>query len=235
MTKKIMLLFALIGWAASGSAADISVVNDMDAVFALDLNAVNEARAKLKSFGGISPQAVSESADMQQELKSRITGFLEDVIANSDAISLGELTKLCQKNMNDAVVCLDFIDAYMGYNIGDSTDCTVAKNARPEYQGHKPDSYNFADVYSYCLRSAGNFAYGVSGGVLRDDYESNSIVGQCKTFLYHVERCQNHLISYYADLALNKNENSEKYNCVLNLLKTGEMDLPVTNMENRCK
>jgi hypothetical protein len=143
------------------------------------------------------------------------------------------------------VECTNFVKKYFTYTGGDANNCTMASGQAGEVYAKRLDiggmnsDVSFKTTLSACETYGHCSSYGPGGCT-----EDHSLMGEsgiyevCRRFLENVKKCTRHLESYYAkelsktDLDAKK---KKQYSCILNLVQTGQLELPMNLMEKKCK
>lgn len=206
--------------------AEPQVVNSVDDKASISWTAMNEALPVLSS----------------QEIQNDITTFLIEY--ENSKLSARDLLTECLK-YDTKSKCVEFVKKYFGFQGGDANDCHVASS----YVGTEVDMGNqhkkfdsLTDVIAACSRYEDGVKWydGSTGKIDPDEalYASDSYVGNCKRFMDHLKKCNWYLEDYYTrklQSSDTKRKDKKRYQCVLDLVARGELDLPVTKMENSCK
>lgn len=224
MVKKIIMIITFVGCVCNANAAKVNVSNSVYDMKTVYWHAFRDIVNDMKS---------KYDTDVPADVWDL---FSLDVIGDKDMLySDADLVGLCMKNIGIVKACMDFIDMYHNYNSGDSNDCVAATNTQVEFLNWTAKG-TFDEVYAKCNRNQDVAWHNEDGSVEPRVYSGNSFTGQCKAFLNHVRRCERHLLKYYAEKIQSNNNKKQKkqYECIFHLLQTGQIILPVTEMEKQC-
>lgn len=224
MIKKIIMIITFVGCVCNANAAKVKVSDNVYDTKTIYWQAFRDVVNDMKN---------KYQPDIQADMWD---WFAFGVINNKDMLySDADLVNLCMESIERVNVCMDFIDMYHNYNSGDSNDCVAATNTQVEF-GIWNAKGTFNEVYAKCNQHQDTAWHYEDGSVEPESYSGESFVGQCKVFLNDVKRCERHLLKYYAEkIQSNNNEKQKKqYECMFNLLQTGQIMLPVTEMEKQC-
>lgn len=161
-------------------------------------------------------------------------------------ISAKELLSWCYSISGQGahlIECTNFVKKYFTYTGDGASDCTVASGIIGQdfaADGSKIDATTFNEVLRSCAQAEDGFTRMSGKGQEVESYgfNSDSKFGTCFRFMNHVKKCTRHLESYYAKELSKTDLDSKKkkqYSCILNLVQTGQLELPVNLMEKKCK
>ncbi len=227
--KKILLglCFVLVCHFAN---ADVMFVNDIDAEMQINLDALDYAETKLSN----------------KKASAGMMSYFMGVWVEGGALSVKDITKHCL-TIDNAMACKDFVVAYVNYIGGNADDCSAASShigADHVFgaHGHDYKEYfkTFKEARSYCETNGHDTDLVNANGEVTHSksYTLDSIYAVCKRFLENVKKCHSYLEVYYTkelESKKIKRQQREQYECILNLINTGQMDLPQSLMEEACK
>jgi hypothetical protein len=229
--KKI--LFALLSvFMCSVAMADVKGFNDITDKGKIDWDAVDAASAE--AFGS----------------DKRSSGLMYAFFIQNEGkeVSPKDILAYCKANVKDVPNCAVFAKTYSEHTGGDANDCTVVSdliNTQVSYGTTSTGYLHFKtlkELVGYChslAKGANDFRYEGGVRIERSTWAGGAYIGDvCSRALDHLKQCIRHLESYYAkelsktDLDAKK---KKQYSCILNLVQTGQLELPVNLMEKKCK
>ena len=205
-----------------------------------DAKVVNDITDKTKIYWEAVDAAVT--AFSSEETRAIMYAFFID--NEGKELSAKDILTYCRQMEKDVVKCANFVKNYVSYIGGDASDCTMASGIIGQrfYAPRTGISDIDATTFNKAMVSCGPYEHGSgvydNGKVVDNSYHIASMVGVCVEFINHVKKCTRHLESYYAkelsktDLDAKK---KKQYSCMLNLVQTGQLDLPVDKMEKKCR
>ena len=168
--------------------------------------------------------------------------------------SMQDLFMACRKqSLGTTLFCVDFVKLYVkGISEAEPSDM----NEMPQFDITNSACARASALVDIDIKNANGTIYrfktfkealnrcesmGHSGAAVNQDgkvvhndlYTLDSIYGICQRFLTNVDTCKSELETFYTE-GLNKAKTRELSECVLKLIKTGQMDLPVNLMEEKC-
>ncbi len=226
MIKKLMMSFVVFSCMTNVQAAKLDVVDDVTRPMTVCWECFKEARNVIKN-----------KYHNEEDFNYIIAAFSDDIMYVGK-MSIRGLSQKCMFYVKDIVECQKFMEAYVDYSGGDATDCTLATNAAPKFNNVLAKDDTLKAKIVLCQRYEDITVYKADGteNDKQKIYTGESIFGQCKEYLKHVKKCNRHLLKVYAEQANDsRRKDRQKYECVVKLLESGEMDLPATKMEERCE
>lgn len=223
--KKI-LLGIYFGLICNFANADVKVVNDITDVAKINWGALDSAVINLSTD------------DIRADM---MVFFIEH---EKDELSAKDILSYCL-TIDSKNACANFVKTYMDYVGGNANDCTeasafVGRLTQTLGGGFSYRFETFQDALNYCeVHGHGSHFYNDKHEVVySDSYKTDSIYGLCERFIEYVKKCTIHLETYYEQELLSEtlsNKTRKQYQCILNLVKTGQLNLPVNLMEKSCK
>lgn len=219
MIKKIGFLLCLFFCATSSYAADS---------YPVDTVALDEALKEISRVG--------DSTDPEKIEDAQADLYMYFINNSSKQLPPENIINQCVKIVRHNRSCMKFLQTYSHY-LNHANFCLKANNFTNAVWFEK--KYSFKDCYREYDTSWHNY-----DGTVNEElsstrhYDADSIVGQCRTWIDSAEKCQNYLIGYYSErLANSKLSKSDKkyYECLLDKTRTGNMDFPLSKMEETCK
>ena len=204
-----------------------------------DAKVVNDITDKTKIYWEAVDAAVT--AFSSEETRAIMYAFF--VEREGQELSAKDILGYCRTVEKNLVQCVDFVKKYVNYTGGDATDCTMASSIIGKdfsVDGYRINATTFSNAMTSCVQAEGGHT-GLSGtGTVVDRYEfsSDSQFGTCFRFINNVKKCTRHLESYYTKELLKTDLDAKKrkqYSCILNLVQTGQLELPMNLMEKKCK
>lgn len=205
-----------------------------------DVKFVSNIEDKIKINWGALNDAVSVLST--EDIRANMLVFF--IEHEKDEFSAKDILSYCV-SIDDKVTCANFVKTYMDYVGGNANDCAeasslVGRRTETLSGAHAYYFETFSEALNYCdVTGYGNGWQDDNNGLgTRGNYATNSIYGVCERFLTNVRKCTIHLEAYYEqELLSNKlsKKTERQYRCILNLIKTGQLNLPVSLMEESCK
>jgi len=144
-----------------------------------------------------------------------------------NTISARDIITKCNEIVGHAKSCIDFLNTYNMY-LDHANFCVQANNFKLQ---------NFAHVSKY-ENTEFTFHDCVSKTVYSGNHSSNSIVGECNRWTSYAQKCSVYLKGYYTQkLSNSKTSESDRiyYECLLEKIQAGDVDFPMSKMEEACK
>lgn len=153
-----------------------------------------------------------------------------------------DIDKVADKCANEIIksgrICNNFLVSY-NTHLDKANYCLKANKFQVSWNRR---SYSFEECFA---KYDGNVYRNANGTIDLDPrnpddgkYDGASLTGQCKQWVDAAEQCQSYLIGYYKDKLdgskLSKND-KKYYECLLEKVQTGNMDFPLSKMEQSCK
>lgn len=165
-------------------------------------------------------EALKEIPSSKEDAKAEL--YLYFITNQNRDIPVSEIANKCIETIRDNVSCMNFIKTYNSY-LDHANFCFKANN-------YGSDAFRL--TFKQCASYA-NASYGYS----TSEINSNEW-GYCRRWFEMAENCSKYLEKYYTQkLSNSKLSASDKkyYECLLNKIQTGNMDIPTSKMENDCK
>ncbi len=201
----------------------INTVYAKDAKYPVDTVALQEALEMI-------------SAD-KYDAKSRF--YLYFITYKADDIPVNKIVDKCLEFIKDNYECRKFIETYTS-SLDHANFCLKANKEKITPNYNLPGKENQMEyTFQECTSIASGDKDRLPNGSERyTGYTGDSYLGKCVDWLKAAEKCQRYLIGYYQD-KLNKSKLSKPdkkyYECLLDKVKTGNMDFPISKMEADCK
>lgn len=204
-----------------------------------DAKVVNDITDKTKIYWEAVEAAVS--AFDSEETRAIMYAFFID--NEGKELSAKDILTYCRQMEKDVVKCANFVKNYVSYIGGDASDCTMASSIIGKdfsVKGYRINATTFSNAMTSCAQAeGGNTSLSGTGTVVENyGFDSDSQLGTCFRFINNVKKCIRHLESYYTKELLKTDLDAKKkkqYSCILNLVQTGQLELPVNLMEKKCK
>ena len=144
-----------------------------------------------------------------------------------NTISARDILTKCDEVVGHAKSCIDFLNTYNTY-LDHANFCVRANSFKLQNYLKIPGYENKEFTFRDC----------VSKTVYSENYASTSVVGECNRWTGYAQKCSVYLEKYYTQkLSNSKISESDKkyYECLLNKIQTGDIDFPMSKMEESCK
>ncbi len=159
---------------------------------------------------------------------------------NSDQqIPVGDIVGQCVKIVQNNSSCMKFLQTYGKY-LDHANFCLKANIDRIMPSEGTPGLENTKKLsFQECVSLSSERKYHEKDGTTSNlAYGGNSALGKCTDWVDAAEKCQSYLTNYYLQKLSGSNiSKSDKkyYECLLKKVQTGNMDFPLSKMEEACK
>ena len=208
------------------------VINTIEDRFRINWNALEEAALFIGMDGVEIHSAVRYEFLLREKTGISVKEML-NICLNAYYEVYGDSDKHWNQNTNQ--MCREFVNRYMTASRVDvsekANDCTAASSL------HGKMFHTLNGAYSYRFKTF-NDAVRECEIYQKEDYVDGTIYSLCERFREHVKGCTSYLTDYYEDKLWHAQENEKEagqYECILDLIKTGRINLPVDLMEKECK
>lgn len=199
-----------------------------------DTAALNEAMNEITRIGSDSPYKTVEDAG--DALFDAFYAAKKGDTVDSDTV----MDKCFNEIIKSGRICNNFINTYATF-LNKANYCLKAnkENITQTYglEGRENrKGYNFRECTS--VISGAHKHDEETGKDYEINYDGQSYLGKCVDWVKAAEQCQSYLIGYYKDkLDDSKLSKTDKkyYECLLEKVQTGNMDFPLSKMEEACK
>ena len=199
-----------------------------------DTAALDTAMNKITRVGSDSPyKTVEEAGDA---LYDAFYAAKKNNTVDSDLV----MDKCFNEIIKSGRICNNFINAYDKY-LNKANYCLKANKENITKTYDTPGRENQIEYSFQECTSVVSGAHKHNGDTGQDydiNYAGESYLGKCVDWVKAAEQCQTYLISYYKDkLDDSKLSKSDKkyYECLLEKVQTGNIDFPMSKMEQSCK
>ena len=198
-----------------------------------DTAALDTAMNEITRVGSDSPyKTVEEAGDA---LYDAFYAAKKNNTVDSDLV----MDKCFNEIIKSGRICNNFINAYDKY-LNKANYCLKANREKIIKDYNLPGEANQQEYnFQECLSAASAaHNYNKDKGYVEKTYTGTSYIGKCVDWVKAAEQCQTYLISYYKDKLDNSgiSESDKKYyECLLEKVQTGNMDFPMSKMEQSCK
>ena len=198
-----------------------------DAKYPIDTIALEEALTKI--------QATSKSfnpnlniGDDEKFIAEAQSDLLVWFMSNKKkTVSAKDILTKCSEIVGHAESCMDFLNTYNMY-LDHANFCMRANSFKLQnflhVEGYEDREFTFRDCVSKTVKSS--------------FYTSNSVIGECNKWTGYAQKCSIYLEKYYTQkLSNSKISETDKnyYGCLLDKVQTGEINFPISEMEEDCK
>ncbi len=207
-----------------------------------DAKVVNDITDKTKIYW----EAVDAAVTVFNSEETRAIMYAFFVEREGKELSAKDILGYCRTMEKDLVQCANFVKKYVNYTGGDASNCTVVSNLMNTTMQTETGNVTVGDLKDllgacHSWSAGGNDVTYKDGVKIAED--SRNIGGAswadaCIRAIEHLKKCTRHLESYYTKELLKTDLDAKKqkqYSCMLNLVQTGQLELPMNLMEKRCK
>lgn len=199
------------------------MLNKRILIFMLLLLVVNVCyAARISSYDSVAfDVAVQYELEKQDaDAVDKFVNEFERAVSYEDTIDMDAMLKKCKEIVKSGKTCIKFINTYNKF-LDHANFCK-------ESDKFKAGNFTFNECRSYVLDDDKSYASRDSSG---------KIYNQCKTWIEHGMRCRFYLMGYYSDQTNNETSESDKeyYQCLSKKIEDGDIDFPMSKMEQDCK